>query len=81
MASGSHMRLFKTAGMVRETGEGSARLLHSMARGEAGLRVDTAAQAQRALTRVAASPRQPTAVCETAEVLVRFLLAYRLRYM
>lgn len=57
--------------MVHETGEGTAKLLHSIANGEIDSREDTSVSAKRALVQVAKTPRCSQTWKETAEALVR----------
>ena len=55
---------------MRETGEGTARLLHSIANGEVDTREGKTAKAQRALDDMARTPRKSISWKETAETLV-----------
>lgn len=56
--------------MVRETGEGTARLLHSIANGEIDSREGASAQAKRALSRVSKHPPPLQTMRQTADALV-----------
>lgn len=59
------------AGMVKETGEGTARFLHSVVKGEIDAREGQSSQAQRALHRVSNVETQGEDCKETAMSLVR----------
>lgn len=57
--------------MVKETGEGTARFLHSVVKGEIDAREGQSSQAQRALDKVSKAEAQGESCKETAMSLVR----------